>query len=174
MMKPDHIQNKATTNGHVNGNGHSNNGCHQNGKPTPPAQLERNGTGEPNKQIDPTVQSITINTTPDTISGVGGDSGLLNDPRRNRTDARMMSRALRNRWGVSKDLRKRAVERVGEWIEGGDARLQRSGVRLLVDMNEQNIAVDLEQDKNDRIDEGKATENVASVVRIVVEFDQGG
>ena len=107
-----------------------------------------------------------------------GDSALLSDPDHIRADTRMVGRALRNGWPIKPEHKALLVETmVGiaktETVlvatEDGpvavsNARNQINATRNLIAMEAQNQADDHLQDKNDRLDRGKSTENVNHAV----------
>lgn len=89
------------------------------------------------------------------------DSGLLSDPHRAASDAKMVARALKNRWPIPEHMRPKIVDRlVGiatDSPDDGDA-IKAAGVLRTMDAD--NMTMELEEAKNARLDEGKPTQAV--------------
>lgn len=89
------------------------------------------------------------------------DSGLLADPHHAAQDAKLVARALRNRWPIPEHMRPKIVDRlVGiatESPDDGDA-IKAAGVLRTMDAD--NLTAEIEAEKNARIDSGKATQAV--------------
>lgn len=94
-----------------------------------------------------------------------GDPGkVLADPHHTRGDRALVGRAVKNRWPVNPDRKPAIVQKIEDEAEKGDMR----AAKILLDMEAQNQADDHLADKNERLDGGKATENL-KVVQVVIE-----
>lgn len=94
-----------------------------------------------------------------------GDPGkALSDPHHARGDRALVGRAVKNRWPVNPDRKPAIVQKIEDEAEKGDMR----AAKILLDMEAQNQADEHMAEKHDRLDNGKATENVG-VVQVVIE-----
>lgn len=87
------------------------------------------------------------------------DSGLLADPHHAGMDAKMVRRALRERWPIPDHMRPKIVDRLvtiaTDSPDDGDA-IKASSV--LRSMDADNLAAVIEANKNHRLDEGKPSQ----------------
>lgn len=82
-----------------------------------------------------------------------------------KSDALLIRRAARCRWPVSDETKKKLVERVSSALDSADEPRDIASLgKVLTAMEAQNQADDHLQDKNDRLDSGKSTENVNHAV----------
>ena len=99
--------------------------------------------------------------SPTTILGSGADSGILADPHHAGMDAKLLRRALRERWPIPEAKRPTIVERlvkiVDESPDDGDAIKAASVLRS---MDADNLTAAIEAEKNERLDSGKATQAI--------------
>jgi hypothetical protein len=93
--------------------------------------------------------------------GSGEDSGLLADPHHAGMDAKLVKRALRERWPIPDKMRPRIVDRLVDIVDNspdnGDAIKAASVLRS---MDADNLTAAIEANKNLRMDEGKPTQTV--------------
>ena len=126
------------------------------------------------------------------IAPTGPQTEILGDDDHIRGDARLVGRAIRKGWNIDEDMRKLLKERAvatlkktlvatGQYDDQGNAIMSehyadtnalKAGA-LILQMDGMDQADDHLDDKNKRLDEGKATENVVERV-ITVEFDKRG
>lgn len=103
--------------------------------------------------------------------GDQGDTSLLSDPHRTKSDLALLRRCIRERWGVPAERKRRLVERaceIGEQCPDEDTAL--SAIRTTVAMDAADMQALATLDKMERLDAGEATENVAvRTVRYVIE-----
>lgn len=89
------------------------------------------------------------------------DSGLLADPHHQGMDAKLLKRALRERWPIPEKIRPRIVERLVDIVDqspdDGDAIKAASVLRS---MDSDNLAAVIEANKNERLDTGKPTQAI--------------
>ena len=89
-----------------------------------------------------------------------GDGALMSNDRTLATDARLIRRAALQRWPVSSALKAKLAQKIDAALEAEpDGRIVASLGKVLTAMEAQNQADDHLQDKNDRLDTGKLTEN---------------
>ena len=88
---------------------------------------------------------------------------VLADPHHARADLRLAGRAVKARWPVPEKRRAEIAEIVAEAAAGGDIK----AAEVVLKMEAQNQADEPLADKNARLDEGKATENIQQV-RVVI------
>lgn len=87
------------------------------------------------------------------------DSGLLADPHRAAQDAKMVARALRNRWPIPEHMRPKIVDRlVGIATDSPDDGDAIKAASVLRTMDADNLTAEIEAEKNDRLDAGKTTQ----------------
>lgn len=117
--------------------------------------------------------------------GTGGQGdaapALLADPHHTRADIRLVGRAVRKRWGVPDEARETlprvmldivkrdsvtVLTKDGQPVEVSNDRERIAAAKVLVQMEQQNQADDHVAAKNERLDEGKPTENVQSTVYV--------
>jgi len=79
------------------------------------------------------------------------------------SDARMIRRAVREKWPVTPDLRERVVELIRSRLtaDNVDDRVLVNLARTLLDADKLNLAGAEFEDRRERLDEGHATSNVA-------------
>ena len=98
--------------------------------------------------------------------GSGDDSGLLADPHHAGMDAKLVKRALRERWPIPDKMRPRIVDRLVDIVDNspdnGDAIKAASVLRS---MDADNLTAAIEANKNLRMDEGKPTQAVQLYAR---------
>lgn len=87
--------------------------------------------------------------------------------RHSRADAKMVARAVRNGWPVPPELRGKVVSRLDTLLDSTDDRTSIAAARAVVEINKQNLEIDMAEDKNDRIDAGKATERIETPVKFI-------
>jgi len=89
------------------------------------------------------------------------DSGLLADPHHAHEDARLVARALKNRWPIPDHMRPKIVDRLVDIAtaspDDSDAIKAASVLRT---MDGDNLTAEIEAEKNARIDAGKPTQAV--------------
>jgi len=107
-----------------------------------------------------------MSDTSDTMNVGSGDdsakdSGLLADPHHAGMDAKLIRRALRERWPIPDKVRPRIVDRLvtiaTDSLDDGDA-IKAAGV--LRSMDADNLAAVIEANKNQRLDDGKPTQAI--------------
>ena len=118
-------------------------------------------------------QTSRINAPPETI-GDKGETSLLSDPHRIKSDLPLIRRAIRNHWPITLEMQARLVERTMELVDSEDDRIAVGAVRVGVAIVDANIRVDLEEDKAERLDAGLATERVDTPVRFIKGTDGEG
>ena len=79
----------------------------------------------------------------------------------------MVARAVRNGWPVPDALRGKVVDRLDGLLDSPDDRTAIAAARAVVEINRQNIDIDMTEDKNDRLDAGKATDRVEMPVKVL-------
>jgi len=94
-------------------------------------------------------------------------SDLLSDPKFRRADLALVRRAIQARWNIPEHLRSLVPEAMAEILASpaSEARDRIGAAKVVVAMEGQNQTDDLATDKNERLDNGQATERV-TVVRI--------
>lgn len=102
-------------------------------------------------------------------NGGQGDTSLLGDPHRAQSDCKMIGRAIRERWPTTDRIKAKIVSRAEACVDDPmiDPETFCSVGRLVLGMESQNQADDHLEDKNARLDSGKATENCGVVFNIV-------
>lgn len=92
---------------------------------------------------------------------VDTDSGILADPHHAAQDAKLVARALRNRWPIPEHMRPKIVNRLVDIAtastDDGDA-IKAAGVLRTMDAD--NLTAEIEAEKNARLDAGKPTQAV--------------
>jgi hypothetical protein len=100
-----------------------------------------------------------MDATGNNAPGSGDDSGILADPHHAAQDAKLVARALRNRWPIPEHVRPKIVDRLvtiaTDSPDDGDAIKAASVLRT---MDSDNLTSEIEAEKNDRLDAGKATQ----------------
>ena len=81
------------------------------------------------------------------------------EAKQNRLDARMERRAARNRWPMPPGALAKVANRAVQMVDSVDPKDVRIGMQTITEINKQNLTIDLEDDKADRLDEGKPTAN---------------
>lgn len=94
------------------------------------------------------------------------------NPKQVQPDAKLIQRAIRQRWPIPEEAKKVIVDRMVGFVTDPlmDADRVTAAARMLVVAEGQNQADDHLREKNERLDEGKSTENV-SVRTVKVTFD---
>lgn len=94
------------------------------------------------------------------------------NPKQVQPDAKLVQRAIRQRWPIPEEVRKAVVDRMAGFVADPliDPDRAIAAARMIGVAEGQNQADDHLRDKNARLDEGKATENVA-VRTVKVTFD---
>ena len=95
---------------------------------------------------------------PDKKRGSGGPLSTQ-EAKQNRLDARMERRAARNRWPMPPGALAKVANRAVQMVDSVDPKDVRIGMQTITEINKQNLTIDLEDDKADRLDEGKPTAN---------------
>jgi hypothetical protein len=103
-----------------------------------------------------------------------GDGFALKDSHHTRADLRLARRAVLNKWPMKDADRAHLHAKMIELADSPDDRVAVAAVKLGTDMNRQNIAVDLEEDKAERLDAGKPTENINHGVKFIKGVDGSG
>jgi hypothetical protein len=101
------------------------------------------------------------------------DYTIGSNPKQVQPDAKLIQRAIRQRWPIPDEAKKVIVERMVGYVADPllDADRVTAAARVMVAAEGQNQADDHLREKNERIDGGKATE--ATEVRVLkVEFDR--
>lgn len=89
------------------------------------------------------------------------DSGLLADPHHAHEDARMVARALKNRWPIPDHMRPKIVERLVDIAtQSPDDSDAIKAASVLRTMDGDNLTAEIEAEKNARLDAGKPTQAV--------------
>lgn len=99
---------------------------------------------------------------------------VLGSKRHARSDAKLVSRAVRNGWDVPKALRSKVVERLDAHLDSPDDRTSIAAARAVIEINKQNIDIDTIEDKMARIDAGLPTDRVETPVRFIVGTEGKG
>lgn len=94
-----------------------------------------------------------MSETSKTVEG----EGVLEDPHREGADARMLSRAVRERWPIPGDARGKIAERLAKIAQGTGQRAV-SAAKTLARMDALNQADEHADRHYERIDENKPTE----------------
>ena len=101
-------------------------------------------------------------------------SRLLGDAGHTGEDARLIRRAIRNRWPIPDKLRAMVVAAMGEIVGSSPEERNRiAAAKVLTAAEAQNMADDHLADKNARLDSGQATDRT-EVVTVQLEFDNNG
>jgi hypothetical protein len=112
---------------------------------------------KPSTEVAQGSGEIVPSVTPEPAS----DSGLLADPHHAAQDAKLVARALRNRWPIPEHMRPKIVDRlVGIATDSPDDGDAIKAASVLRTMDGDNMTMELEEAKNARLDEGKATQAV--------------
>lgn len=100
------------------------------------------------------------------------DITIGSNPKQVQPDAKLIQRAIRQRWPITEEVRKAVVDRMSGFVSDPllDADRAIAAARMLGVAEGQNQADDHLREKNERIDGGKATENV-NVRTVKVTFD---
>jgi hypothetical protein len=101
------------------------------------------------------------------------DITIGSNPKQVQPDAKLIQRAIRQRWPISEEVRKVVVDRMAGFVADPllDPDRAIAAARMIGVAEGQNQADDHVREKNERIDGGKATE--ATEVRVLkVEFDR--
>lgn len=139
--------------------------------------------------MEPTPAHQDCNNGVETPGGQGGCAlTVLNEPHRTKSDCKLTTRAVLGRWPIDPDKRRAIVDRLTEIVERkevtvatqtGTATVQApadsnsiAASRVLASMDALNQSDEHADMKNERLDGGKATENVATTIN--VEFDNAG
>ena len=99
---------------------------------------------------------------------------VLGSKRHARSDAKLVSRAVRNGWDVPKALRSKVVEKLDKHLDSPDDRTSIAAARAVIEINKQNIDIDTIEDKVARIDAGLPTDRVETPVRFIVGTEGKG
>lgn len=96
------------------------------------------------------------------VSGGQGGGAEASAPM-TRSETRLVGRAIKKRWQISEAKRQEIVDKLCDIVTGPKAnnRNRIGAARVLATMEGQNQADDLATDKNERLDAGKLTENIA-------------
>jgi len=109
----------------------------------------------------PTITQGSGADVPAAVTEPMPDSGLLADPHHAAQDAKLVARALRNRWPIPEHMRPKIVDRlVGIATDSPDDGDAIKAASVLRTMDGDNMTMELEEAKNARLDEGKATQAV--------------
>lgn len=76
------------------------------------------------------------------------------------TESTLARTAIRNRWPVSDELKKKTIDRMADVLCSEDNRDCVSAAKVIVAADKINQEDDHLEDKNSRLDDGKPTENV--------------
>lgn len=116
--------------------------------------------------------------TPDRLEEGNGEiierAEVCASKRHSRSDAKLVSRAVRNGWPVPDHLRAKVVGRLDGLLESADDRTAIAAARAVVEINKQNIEIDMAEDKADRLDAGKVTERMEIPVKCIKGTDGDG
>ena len=95
-----------------------------------------------------------------------GDPGkLLDDAAHTGQDAQLIRRAIRNRWPIPERLKAQVIATMGEIVTMSDDNRDRiAASKVIAQAEGQNQVDELAEEKNARLDAGKATENVVAHV----------
>lgn len=103
----------------------------------------------------------------ETPLGAGGKTAT---DKANTDEARLTSRAVRERWPIGKDERAAIIASMNEIIRTGNRRAKTAAARVLVQMEAQNQSDEQTAEKYGRLDAGKATENVEARAAVKVIY----
>ena len=100
------------------------------------------------------------------------DITIGSNPKQVQPDAKLVQRAIRQRWNIPDKTKDAIVERMSGFVSDPliDPDRATAAARVIVVAEGQNQADDHLREKNARLDEGKATENIA-VRTVKVTFD---
>lgn len=103
----------------------------------------------------------------------GKGEGLGDDPHHVRADLNLITRAVRQGWPVTAQAKEQAVEVAQRIMNSGEAdeRSRVAALKALIEMDKVNQTDHWNEDKNVRLDAGKATERVDGVVLKVAGLD---
>lgn len=88
------------------------------------------------------------------------DLTIAGDAKRIESDAKLLKKAIRNRWPVTDEVRKAVIDRLEGFIKDPkiDPDRATAAARVIVAAEGQNQADDHLREKNERIDSGASTE----------------
>ena len=96
----------------------------------------------------------------DKLDSVRGQGQGFDDPHHARENQKLIRRAIKNRWPMPDGMLAKVLAKTDEHLDSPNDRVSSQATRTVLEMNKQNISIDQEEDKNDRLDAGKPTENV--------------
>lgn len=100
-------------------------------------------------------------------SSAGGLGDVARVPVSVKSELVLIRRAIRNRWPIKVETLAKVAKLADEMLTSADGRVKAAAMKTVVEMNKQNIVIDQEEDKTDRLDAGKLTENHGGRMLIV-------
>lgn len=111
-------------------------------------------------------------TIPTTDQGGRGGGALLQNPKHTKSDAALIRRAASARWPITDSLKRKLLDKIEAALDTAeDARDIRGLGQVIVAMEAQRQADEHLDDKNSRLDSGKATENIAHRMQVIEGID---